>query len=78
MIGCHVAVPCSHWSAVPTPLFDNMAAACLQHFPVVEGLIFCISATPIWKPPSHYSMKQAPDGEAETIGKKEERNASFC
>ena len=21
-----------------------------------EGLIFCISATPIWEPPSHYSM----------------------
>ena len=27
------------------------------HLPVVEGLIFCISAnTPIWEPPSHYSM----------------------
>ena len=30
VIGCHVAMPRSHWSAVP----------------VVEGLIFCISATP--------------------------------
>ena len=27
------------------------------HLPVVEGLIFCISATPIWEPPSHYSME---------------------
>ena len=36
----------SHWSAVPTPLFDNTAAACLLHLPVVEGLIFCISVTP--------------------------------
>ena len=35
MIGCRVAVPRSHWSA-----------ACLLHLPVVEGLIFCISATP--------------------------------
>ena len=26
------------------------------HLPVVEGLIFCISATPIWEPPSHYSI----------------------
>ena len=26
------------------------------HLPVVEGLIICISATPIWEPPSHYSM----------------------
>ena len=35
VIGCRVAVPRSHWSAV-----------CLLHLPVVEGLIFCISATP--------------------------------
>ena len=35
VIGCHVAVQCSHWSAV-----------CLLHLPVVGGLIFCISATP--------------------------------
>ena len=41
----HVALPL-HWLAVPTPLFDNMAAACLLHLPVVEGLIFCISVTP--------------------------------
>ena len=41
-----MAVPHSHLSAVPTPLFDNMAAACLLHLPIVEGLIFCISATP--------------------------------
>ena len=38
VIGCRVAVPHSHWSAVPTPLFI--------YIPVVEGLIFCISATP--------------------------------
>ena len=25
VIGCHVAVPRSHWSAVPTPLFDNIS-----------------------------------------------------
>ena len=31
--------------ATPTPLFDNTAAACLLHLLVVEGLIFCISAT---------------------------------
>ena len=35
VIGCRVAVPRSHWSAV-----------CLLHLPVVEGLIFCISGTP--------------------------------
>ena len=46
MIGCRVAVLRSHWTAVPTPLFDSTAAACLLHLPVVEGLIFCISATP--------------------------------
>ena len=46
MIGCRVAMLRSHWSAVPTPLFDNTAAACLLYLPVVEGLIFCISATP--------------------------------
>ena len=46
MIGCRVAVLRSHWSAVLTLLFDNTAAACLLHLPVVEGLIFCISATP--------------------------------
>ena len=46
MIGCRVAVPYFHWSTVPTPLFDNTAAACLLHLPVVEELIFCISATP--------------------------------
>ena len=27
VIGCRVAVPRSHWSAVPTPLFDNMATS---------------------------------------------------
>ena len=26
VIGCRVAVPRSHWLAVPTPLFDNTAA----------------------------------------------------
>ena len=35
VIGCRVAVPRSHWSAV-----------CLLHLPVVVGLILCISATP--------------------------------
>ena len=25
VIGCRVAVPRSHWSAVPTPLFDNIS-----------------------------------------------------
>ena len=46
MIGCCVAMLRSHWSAVPTPLFDNTAAACLLHLQFVEGFIFCISATP--------------------------------
>ena len=49
MIGCRVAVPRSHWSAVPTPLFDNISQLLRDSFSVSQE-------PPIWEPPSHYSM----------------------
>ena len=52
VIGCRVAVPRSHWSAVPTPLFDNISQLLRDSFSVSQQ-------PPIWEPSSHYSMGQA-------------------
>ena len=49
MIGCCVAVPRSHWLAVPTPLFIYISQLFRDSFSVSQQLT-------IWKPPSHYSM----------------------
>ena len=49
VIGCRVAVPRSHWSAVPTPLFIYIAQLLRDSFSVSQQ-------PPIWEPPSHYSM----------------------
>ena len=50
VIGCRVAVPRSHWSAVPTPLFDNISQLLRDSFSVSQQ-------PSIWEPPSHSSMK---------------------
>ena len=49
VIGCRVAVPRSHWSAVPTPLFDNISQLFGDSFSVSQQ-------PPICELPSHYSM----------------------
>merc|ERR1712214_68549 len=49
VIGCCVAVPCSYWSAVPTPLFIYISQLLRDFFTVSQQ-------PPIWEPPSHYSM----------------------
>ena len=49
VIGCRVSVPRSHWSAVPTPLFDNISQLLRDSFSVSQQ-------PPIWEPPSHSSM----------------------
>ena len=49
VIGCCVAVPCSHWSAVPTPLFIYISQLLRDSFSVSQQPL-------IWEPPSHYSM----------------------
>ena len=49
VIGCHVAVPRSHWSAVPTLLFDNISQLLRDSFSVSQQ-------PAIWEPPSHSSM----------------------
>ena len=49
VIGCHVAMPRSHWSAVPTPLFIYISQLLRDSFSVSQQ-------PPIWDPPSHYSM----------------------
>ena len=49
VIGCRVAVPCSHWSAVPTPLFIYISQLLRDSF-------FVSQQPPIWEPPSHFSM----------------------
>ena len=49
VIGCLVAVPCSHWSAVPTHLYDNISQLLRDSFSVFQQ-------PPIWEPPSHCSM----------------------
>ena len=49
VIGCRVAVPRSHWSAVPTLLFIYIAQLLRDSF-------FVSQQPPIWEPPSHYSM----------------------
>ena len=49
VIGCRIAVPHSHWSAVPTLLFIYMSQLLRDSFSVSQQ-------PPIWKPPSHYSM----------------------
>ena len=50
VIGCRVAVPRSHWSAVPTPLFIYISQLLRDSFSVSQQ-------PPIWEPPSHYSMR---------------------
>ena len=52
VIGCRVTLPRSHWSAVPTPLFDNITQLLRDSFSVSQQ-------PPIWEPPSHYSMASA-------------------
>ena len=47
--GCRVAVPRSHWSAVPAPLFIYISQLVRDSFSVSQ-------LPPIWEPPSHYSM----------------------
>ena len=49
VIGCRVAVPHSHWSAVPTLLFIYISQLLRDSF-------FVSQQPPIWEPPSHYSM----------------------
>ena len=49
VIGCCVAVPRSYWSAVPTPLFIYISQLLRDSFSVYQQ-------SPIWEPPSHYSM----------------------
>ena len=49
VIGCRVAVPRSHWSAVPTLLFIYISQLLRDSFSVSQQ-------PPIWEPPSHYSM----------------------
>ena len=49
VIGCLAAMPRSHWSAVSTPLFDNISQLLRDSFSVSQE-------PPIWEPPSHYSM----------------------
>ena len=49
VIGCHVAVPRSYWSAVPTPLFIYISQLLRDSFSVSQQ-------PPIWEPPSHSSM----------------------
>ena len=51
VIGCPVAVLRSHWSAVPTPLFDNISQLLGDSFSVSQQ-------PPICELPSHYSMVQ--------------------
>ena len=49
MIGCRVAVPRSHWSAIPTPLFDKISQ--------LLGDSFSVSLQPpICEFPSHSSL----------------------
>ena len=36
VIGCRVAMPCSHWSALPTPLFDNISQLLGDSFSVSQ------------------------------------------
>ena len=52
MIGCRVAVPCSYWSVIPTPLFIYISQLLRDSFSVSQQ-------PPIWEPPSHYSMAAA-------------------
>ena len=47
VIGCRVAVPRSHWSAVPTLLFIYISQLLRDSFSVSQQ-------PPIWEPPSHY------------------------
>ena len=49
VIGFHVAVPRSYWSAIPTPLFIYISQLLRDSFSVCQQ-------PPIWDPPSHYSM----------------------
>ena len=49
LIGCRVAVPHSHWSAVPTLLFIFISQLLRDSFSVSQQ-------PPIWEPPSQYSM----------------------
>ena len=51
VIGCRVAVPHSHWLAVPTLLFIYISQLLRDSFSVSQQ-------PPIWEPPSHYSMHQ--------------------
>ena len=51
MIGCRVAVPRSHWLAVPTLLFIYIYKLLRDSFSVSQP-------PPIWEPPSHYSMNE--------------------
>ena len=50
VIGCRVAVPHSHWLAVPTLLFIYISQLLRDSF-------FVSQQPPIWEPPSHYSMR---------------------
>ena len=49
VIICCVAVPRSHWSAVPILLFIYISQLLRDSFSVSQQ-------PPIWEPPSHYSM----------------------
>ena len=49
VIGCRVAMPRSHWSAVPTPLFDNISQLLGDSFSVSQQ-------PPICELPSHSSL----------------------
>ena len=52
VIGCCVAVPHYHWSAVPTPWFIYISQLSRDSFSVSQQ-------PPIWEPPSHYSMLES-------------------
>ena len=49
VIGCRVAVPRSHWSAIPTPLFDKISQLLGDSFSVSQQ-------PPICEFPSHSSL----------------------
>ena len=49
VIGCHVAMPRSHWSAVSTPLFNNISQLLRDSFSVTKQ-------PPICEFPSHSSL----------------------
>ena len=50
VIGCRVAMQCSHWSAVSTPLFDNISQLLRDSFSETQQ-------PPICEFPSHSSLQ---------------------